>query len=317
MKKRNKIILSIVLVGLILFSTVTYIVGQMVYNGSVGSKTEVAKDEMIDFYSKKEDKRLETLNKYKHEKLFVKNPKNGYDIEVMNIKSNKETNDVIVIVHGIESNYYEVLNSAFNYLENGYNVVIYNQRHTGETGGENYTFGLYERFDLDEVVNYAASTYKDGILGVHGFSMGAATSTMHTELNEEKKKVDFYILDAPYHTMESAINLGITGKDVPLIPVKFAEWAGNLYTKTKAGFSYDDIEPYKAVKNITVPVMLIHGEDDTTTSPGSSKIIYDNIPHDKKELWLIPGLKHCKADDLMPEEYFNRIYNFIDKNVRQ
>ena len=317
MKKRNKIILSIVLVGVILFSTVTYIVGQMVYNGSVGSKTEVSKDEMIDFYSKKEDKRLETLNKYKHEKLFVKSPKNGYDIEVMNIKSNKETNDVIVIVHGIESNYYEVLNSAFNYLENGYNVVVYNQRHTAETGGENYTFGLYERFDLDEVVNYAASIYKDGILGVHGFSMGAATSTMHTELNEEKKNVDFYILDAPYHTMESAINLGITGKDVPLIPVKFAEWAGNLYIKTKAGFSYDDIEPYKAVENITVPVMLIHGEEDTTTSPGSSKIIYDNIPHDKKELWLIPGLKHCKADDLMPEEYFNRIYNFIDKNVRQ
>lgn len=316
MKKRNKIILSIALIGLILFSTVTYIVGQMVYNGSVGSKTEVPKDEMVDFYRKKEDKRLEILDKYKHEKLFIKSPKNGYDIEVMNIKSNKETKDVMVIVHGIESNYYEVLNSAFNYLERGYNVVVYNQRHTGYTGGDNYTFGLYERFDLDEVVNYAATAYPNGILGVHGFSMGAATSTMHTELNEEKKNVDFYILDAPYNTMESAISLGIIDKNVPLIPVKFAEWAGNLYIKTKAGFSYDDIEPYKAVQNITVPVMLIHGAEDVTTSPQGSKMIYDNIPHDKKELWIIPGLKHCKADDLIPDEYFNRINEFIDRNVR-
>ena len=57
--------------------------------------------------------------------------------------------------------------------------------------GDNYTFGLYERFDLEAVAQYTRSLYPDGIVGVHGFSMGAATSTMHTELNEEAKKCRF------------------------------------------------------------------------------------------------------------------------------
>lgn len=316
MIKRNKRILSVGLAVAVTFSVATYIIGSMVYDGSVGSEPEISKEVMAQHYSIEGDKPLLTLENYKYEKFFVNSSVNGYDIEGMNIKSNIESDDVMVLVHGIESNYHEVLNSAFNYLENGYNVVVYHQRQTGGTGGEEYTFGLYERFDLDAVVDYTADLYPNGLLGVHGYSMGAATSTFHTELNEEKKNVDFYVLDGPYHTMESAINLGIIGENIPLLPVKYAAWAGDLYIKAKAGFTYDDVQPYKAVENITVPVMLIHGTEDKITDPESSKIIYDTIPHDNKELWLIEGLGHCNADDEMEEEYFERIRQFIDEKVR-
>lgn len=313
MKKSKKIVLSIIITIALLFSIATYIVGSMVYEGTAGSKPEVSKENMIKHYSGREDKVLDKLEKYKYEKLFVSSPENGYDIEVMNIKSNKYTKDVMVLVHGIESNYHEVLNSAFNYLDRGHNVVVYNQRQTGYTGGEHFTFGLYERFDLDEVVKYASRSYPDGRVGVHGYSMGAATATMHSELNERDKNVDFYILDGPYHTMGSAIEIGIIGEDIPLIPVEYAAWAGNLHISVMAGFGYKDVEPHKAVENISVPVMLIHGKEDKVTSPESSEIIYNAIPHNNKELWLIDGLAHCKADDEIPEEYFNRIYGFIEK----
>ena len=51
---------------------------------------------------------------------------------------NQETSDAMIVVHGIGSNYHEVLNVAFNYLENGYNVVVYHQRNTGLTGGDKF-----------------------------------------------------------------------------------------------------------------------------------------------------------------------------------
>lgn len=317
MLKKNKKIIAIISVITVIFVGATYIIGGMVYASSIGSKPEVSVEVMVEYYEASEDKPLEELGNYSHEKSFIKSEKNGYDIEVVNIKSNKETNDVMVVVHGIERNYHDILNTAFDYLENGYNVVVYNQRQTGNTGGDNYTFGLYERFDLDSVVDYASEIYKDGLVGVHGFSMGASTATMHTELNEEKKNVDFYILDAPFHTMKSAIEMGAERKDVPLIPVSYATFAGNIYAKLKAGFSYNDVKPFEAVKNITTPVMLIHGTEDDYTSPDGSKIIYDTIPHENKELWLIDGLKHCEADDLIPNEYFGRIYKFIDEKVKK
>ncbi len=316
MKKKNKLIAGIGITGVALFSGITYAVGKMVYKASVGSSPAVAKENMLAHYANREDKILDKLERYNNERLFIESPKNGYDIEIVNIKSNIDTKDVMVLVHGIESNYHEVLKVAYNYLENGYNVVVYNQRQTGYTGGKDYTFGFYERWDLEEVVNYATKTYTEGVLGVHGFSMGAATATMHTELNEEKKNVDFYILDAPYHTMKSAVTMGIESKNIPLIPLRYVSWAGELYIRIKSGFRYKDSEPYRAVKGITVPVMLIHGTSDKVTLPEGSKVIYDTIPHMNKELWLIDGLDHCVASNLIEKEYFSRIYRFIEENIR-
>ncbi len=294
----------------------TWIIGGMVYDGTVGKKASVKAEEMEEFYSNREDKVLEKLEKYEHETVFVNSEENGYEVETLSIKANEETSDAMIVVHGIGSNYHEVLNVAFNYLENGYNVVVYHQRNTGLTGGDNFTFGLYERFDLEAVAAYTRSLYPDGIVGVHGFSMGAATSTMHTELNEESKNIDFYVLDAPYHTMESAVELGIIAEDIPFLPISFAKWAGNVVLKVKEHLTYDDIQPVNAVKNITVPVLLIHGKEDKVTSPESSQYIFDAIPHDKKALWYIDGLGHCEADSVMEKEYFNGIYQFIATYVK-
>ena len=315
MNKKRLILGSVIGTGSV-FAAATWVVGKMVYDGTVGSEASVKAEDMTVFYGKREDKVLDKLAKYENETSFVESPINGYNVEVLKIKSNQETEDAMVIVHGIGSNYHEVLNSAFNYLENGYNVIVYNQRHTGLTGGDNYTFGLYERYDLDSVVSFARQMYPSGKLGVHGFSMGAATSTMHTELNETSKNVDFYILDAPYHKMESAVELGIVAENIPLLPVSYTKWAGNVVLKIKEGLVYDDIQPVKSVENISVPVLLIHGTEDKVTPPESSQEIYDAIPHDSKVLWYIEGLGHCEADEKIEDEYFNRIYQFIDTYVK-
>lgn len=51
--------------------------------------------------------------------------------------------------------------------------MLYNQRHTGHTGGNDYTFGLYERYDLENVAKFVKKKYPNGLLGAHGHSMGA------------------------------------------------------------------------------------------------------------------------------------------------
>ncbi|WP_234885190.1 alpha/beta hydrolase [Clostridium tarantellae] len=316
MKRRSlKKILSIIIsVVLVLFIGLSYVLGRLVYKGSVGSSQKIKNEDVVEVFSKEEDKPLYELEKYKHEKFMIPSS-NGYDVETMFIKSNIETNKTIIIVHGIETYYFKWLKTAFGYLENGYNVVIYNQRHTGNTGGKDFTFGLYERYDLDAAVNFVKNKFPKGMIGVHGYSMGAATATMHTELNEKKKKVDFYILDSPYSEMADAVRLGIEAENIPLIPTSYIASCGNLYTKIFSGFTYDEIKPYEAVKNISVPVMLIHGTADTVCAPNNSTKIYETIPHNKKELWFIEGSKHVKGVDDVKKEYFKRIFNFINKNV--
>lgn len=313
-KKKKALIISTSILVLA-FLIISVVVGYLVYDGSVGSEQIIKNEDVMEVFSNRENKPLEKLIKYKHENIMIDSPQNGYKVETMFIKSNQETENTVILVHGIESYYYEYLEKAFEYLERGYNVVLYNQRHTGSTGGDDYTFGLYERYDLDNVAKYIKQKYPNGLVGAHGHSMGAATVVMHSKINEKNKYVDFYIADSPYHEMADAIRLGIEDKNIPLLPVGYARAMGNIYTKVKSGFSYDEVKPYEAVQNITVPMFLIHGKEDKVCAPESSKIIYDNIPHNNKELWLVDNVQHVNAYDKVGDEYFDRIINFINNKV--
>lgn len=312
MKNKKKIITIILAIILAIFLGASYVMGMLVYNGSVGSSQKIKNEDVVEVFSSREDKPLDRLENYESEDIMI-DSSNGYEIEAKFINSNEKTENTIIMVHGIESYYFEMLKFAFNYLENGYNVLIYNQRNTGNSGGKDYTFGLYERFDLNSAVEYVKEKLPNGVLGVHGFSMGAATSAMHAELNEEKKNVDFYILDSPYSEMKDAIRLGIEGENIPLIPMSYIRACGNLYTKIKSGFWYGEVEPIEALQNITTPVMLIHGMADTVCDPENSEKMYEAIPHNNKELWMIEGSEHVDGYKDTGTEYFKRIFEFINK----
>lgn len=311
MDKNKKSALGVTLAAMGTIMSVTYILGEKVYKNSVGSISNIDKEKLEDYYNENEKECMEKLHEYSYSKIPLYCPENNYVIELMNIKSPIITDNTVILVHGIKSNYYELLALAFEYLKRGYNTILYNQRNTGKTGGRQFTFGLYEKFDLDEVVKYAKLEYPKGKLGIHGFSMGAATAALHSEINENHKKVDFYILDGPYNTMKSAMRLGIKQNKVIFKP--YVLWASNIYIKGKDKFSFKDVSPEKALRNITVAIMIIHGKDDIVTDYNGSIKMYNNIKHDKKQLWLIDNMDHCMAFYKMKEEYCNRVFKFLEK----
>jgi len=222
-----------------------------------------------------------------------------------------ETNKAIILVHGIRSNFYDLLPVAFRYLNDGYHTILYNQRQSGLTGGKTSTFGLYERFDLEEVATVARRIYKEGQIGIHGFSMGAATAIMQSELNEETNLVDFYILDAPFHTMASAVELAARRKDETKIPPWYIKFAGDTVLRLRQRVAYKDIMPLNVIHHTTRPVLLIHGEKDDITCPDGSRQLFAAIHHNKRRLEIFPEEEHCTAHYRNEGEYFERVYQFI------
>ncbi|MGL5575547.1 MAG: alpha/beta hydrolase [Sarcina sp.] len=312
MTKKKIFLFTSVIIGTTIFISSSHMIGKLVYDTSIGLSQKINNEDMIAVYSKRSGNPLEKLNYYNHQKLMVKSEINNYDIDTLVIKSPKDTDNTMIIVHGIQSNYNELLDIAFEYLDNGYNVVLYNQRNTGLTGGDTYTFGRYERYDLDSIVTYTKSIFPTGSLGVHGFSMGASTSAMHSRINEKHRLVDYYILDSPYSKMEDSIQLGILDVGIPESLTGIVSFLGNHYTKLKEGFEYKDVKPVNDVKNINTPVMLIHGTSDDICSPDNSQEIYDAIPHNNKELWFVEGIEHTQAFSNNTELYMNKIFTFIE-----
>ena len=307
MKSKKKlpvwaVVLSVIAV---VSSILTIMTGSRVYKKTFKTKPYEIKRRRL------HEKRLNQLGEYEHQTFLIESSKNKYNIEVMHVKSKIETNKVIVLVHGIRSNYYDLLPVAFRYLNDGFHVILYNQRQSGLTGGKTSTFGLYERFDLEEVATVARRIYKDSQIGVHGFSMGAATAIMQSELNEDSNLVDFYILDAPFHTMASTIELAARRKDETQMPPWYVKFSGDTFLRLRQRVSYKDIAPIDAIRHSTRPILLIHGEKDNVTCPNGSRQLFGAIHHNQRRLEIFPEEAHCTAHYKNEVEYFDRVYQFL------
>jgi len=297
-----------------IFGVLTYVLGMKMYKSTFGREPVVGRVGLDEYYGKRGF--LDRFKEFPHQKFMIENSKNGYLIETIHLQSHIPSRNVMVIVHGITSNYYELLPVAYRYLEEGTNVIMYNQRKTGQTGGKDFSFGYFERFDMEEVVTVARRLYPDGFVGVHGFSMGAATAAMHAELNEASKQVDFYILDGPFATMESTLDAGMMKRNYPKFMHPFLKWSGNLVTRARSRVRYSHIQPVEALAKTSVPVLIIHGTQDPTCPFGGAKQLYEAIGHPKKELKAFTDLGHCEAHLLQTESYFGTIWNFIQKKVK-
>src|SRR5699024_12441800 len=86
-----------------------------------------------------------------------------------------DTNKVVVVCHGVTENKVSSIKYLNMFVELGYNCVIYDARRHGNTGGIHSTYGFYEKYDLETVVDYLHEHYGEDIeFGIHGESMGAA-----------------------------------------------------------------------------------------------------------------------------------------------
>lgn len=315
-RKTKTTLIAVVGIAVLLAATITCIVGDMVYKETVGYVDENYQNTSIEQVYADSPELVKRLDDYKVIDLMIPSS-NGYDIEAKWIGANKESQKTVAIVHGIGMNMWRHFQEALMYLDNDYNVLIYNQRYTGATGGDNRSFGYHEKYDIASVMRYLREKHPEHVIGAHGFSMGAGTLGMYAGMEEASANTDFLILDCPYDTMEGAIRVGIENEDVPLIPVSYAVWAGDVYNQMKSGFRYKEVQPVVEVAKSEVPLFVIHGEADSICTVEMGQAIYDAKTKGYKELWIAEGIEHVKIFPTYPEEYEQRVLAFIDKAINK
>ncbi len=247
---------------------------------------------------------------YKEENVNIKT-KQGYKLSGTYIKNPKETKDTVILVHGLMRTRRSMLSTARVYLEKDFNVLLYDSRNNGESGGEDTTFGHFEKYDLDEWVEYIAKRNPDGNLGVHGRSMGAATALLHSEINENSKNVKFYVSDCAYSDLKDEF-IYVADKGNLSIPSSFFAFYASLATKIKSDFKYSDVSPKESVKNVTTPIMFIHGKKDELVPVSMCKELFNSKSKGLKDMYMPENAGHGESFKNNREEYTDRLYKFID-----
>ena len=308
LKKMIIFIVSILLIGGIVF---IYLVGNFVFNSSVNlvsnEETKINRRSQLTQMGMNYD---EFYSKYKVEEISIKSSFDGHLIPADYIYTNKNSN-VVILVHGLGSNRLSTYPVSEVFLRNGYNVIAYDQRSSGENYAKYNTFGVLESRDLADYVSYAKERVgPNSKLGIWGVSFGGATTGIYLGNKETTDLVDFAILDSPLSSMRYMIETGVHELGLVLHP-KFMTFCGNIVTKIRLGFSYDDAEVKKKIKDTLVPIMVINSKADKLTPYFMGKEIYDAVYKAEKEIYTVEDSGHAAILGGHPREYEKNVVEFI------
>lgn len=308
-KKWPRIIFDVFIILFIVVNAAGLYVGNYFYKKAFNIET---KKDLDQYESNKLTFNESRYNELQKEQVYTAS-KHDYKLYGTYIENLKSTKNTIILVHGLGGSRWSVMKYTDMYLDKGFNVLIYDGRDHGYSGGDNVTYGYYEKDDLDKWVQWVYKKNKGGIIGVHGESMGAVTALLQSKMDETKKRVSFYIADSGYSDLNDifALRLKEDYKIKFTIAAKPLLFYANIINKINNEFDFNQVSPINDIKNVKTPIMFIHGANDKYIPKYMSEEMY-KAKSGIKKLYIAPNSNHGEAYYNNEDEYRENVYSFID-----
>lgn len=234
-------------------------------------------------------------------------------LKLRGIFIDKGSKNTIIFCHGITVGLIWSLKYIKIFEKRGWNILLYDHRRHGQSQGKYSTYGYLEKKDLDLWVNWVIDKKrKDSIIGLHGESMGAATTLQYLEIN---KYVKFIIADCAFSDLTELLSRKIKEDyNIMLYPLLHLS---NLLTKIKAKFYYQWVKPIESVKKSTIPVMFIHGNKDYFVPWDMSISMYNAKVKGIKRLYIAEGAAHARAIEVDKERYEKEVMLFVEEVLKK
>lgn len=173
-------------------------------------------------------------------------------------------------------------------LGEGHNVLLADQRAQGDSEGNTMTFGVMERWDCLDWLDYIRTRPElKGPVTLYGVSMGAATVLLASAL-PLPENVRCIIADSPYSSPEAILEKVIREMGLPGRPALALLRGGAALF---GGFRFTGISCAEAVRHARIPIFLIHGEEDRFVPLEMSREIAAANP-ERVTLLTFPGAGH-------------------------
>jgi len=222
-----------------------------------------------------------------------------------------DDNPIIVVVHGSGDNRAHpaerMLGIAKDLASYGYNVLMFDMRGHGESEGKHISAGYYERNDVLGAIDYIRQSGIESKIGILGFSMGAATSLMAAAESEE---INAVVADCAYADIVSIIESEFANRsNLPkfFMPI-ILSMTRNIYD-----IDFTAIKPEEAVKEISVPVFIIHGGQDEMIPVQHAYRLKEASQNLDSKLWIVPEAQHANSYLVRPAEYKEQVISFFDE----
>lgn len=193
--------------------------------------------------------------------------------------SRREHRGTLIYLYGVADNRTGATGIVERFGTLGFDVVAYDSRAHGESEGDACTYGIFEKHDLQRVID----TIGPAPIVLLGTSLGAAVALQEAAHDHRVTAVVAAEVFSDLRTVATErAPFFFTSGIIDRAPT-LAEQQGR--------FQVDEVSPIAAAAAVRIPVLLVHGEADTDTPPAHSRRVLAALAGPKC-LTLVPGARH-------------------------
>lgn len=194
------------------------------------------------------------------------------------------------------------------YLKKGYAMLLPDARAHGQSEGEYIGFGCLDRKDGLVWINWVIQELGEDVeIILHGTSMGGATVLMASGLDlpgQVKGIVSDCAFTSPKEVFTHVLHNMYHLPAFPAIP------GADILNRRLAGYGMDECNAKREVAKAKVPILFIHGTNDTFVPYHMCHEIYDCCASPKKIL-VVEGAAHAESYYKDTEKYEQALDEFF------
>lgn len=309
-RKATRVIVTVLVLLALLGLGGSYAVGAMIVDASTHLVTNEQTMELYEGSWELEGFDAEAFyERYTVEEKSVPSSFQSHNVpfDVLSAPGNE---NIVIMAHGMMGNRLTNYPTAQIFLENGYNVLTYDQRCSGLNFAERSTFGYWEKYDLIDCIRYARETWPEAKIAVWGESFGGATALLGVAYDDVQQEVSALILDCPVSDMAYMIEDSMAQMDIPL-PMGYLMACGDYVNALKLDFHFADADGVKAAERITVPTLVFNSKADKITPEFMGREIYEHLGAQEKDLYTSDSSAHIEIRLHEHEAYVDRVLQIL------
>jgi len=214
----------------------------------------------------------------------------------------------VILVHGRASERDEALRILPAIERAGMSSLVIDYRNDAgapEDPSGYYLYGVTEWQDLEAAVSYAIDRGAESVIP-YGYSMGGAIVMSFLYNSPLAGSVAGVVLDAPMLDLSRVIDQAASQRNLP----GFVTSVARLLTEQRFGIEFDDMGYLEDVDQLSIPILLFHGDSDERVPVETSDELAGARP-DLVTYERVRGAEHVHAWNMDPDRYESAVESFL------
>jgi uncharacterized protein len=236
----------------------------------------------------------------------------GLRLSAWFIKATDPPQGTIIYLHGVADCKIDGLRFAKFMHDHRFNIFMYDSRRHGYSEGKHCTYGYFEKYDVQTVINYLnnRNDIRTGKIGIFGTSMGAAIAL---QAAARDNRIAAVVAENSFTTLRTIFD--DYQKRMIKVPFHYLRNLVIIRSEINAQFKASTVSPLESVEKIRVPILFAYSTADHLIKHSYSQQLFEHA-NEPKEFFPIEGATHSNTWQVAGKAYEEKIIDFFSRYLK-